>query len=158
MKAAHLFAVVFRAGLSLAFLAALAWCSVLLLPALSDAQFSEMKGFREQEIAKRMGGDMSFWGHQPQIIAARQVGPFVHPALSALILATFPAFRAGITQVKQPIISDLPLLKQESWRAFYFVTLYSALMWFVLGTCAAGVVVGFRALFRRSSRAMPGAG
>src|SRR6266545_5980318 len=146
-----------RVGLSLALFAVLAWLLVLLLPPVSDAEFSELEAQRATELAKRSVGDMSLWNHQPLILAARKVGPFGHPGVSLLAFATLPAVMTAFRQVQPPLCFGLPLLKQESWLAFLLVLVYSALMWFVLGVLLASVVQGLRRLFPHDSHATAGA-
>jgi hypothetical protein len=130
---------------------------VLLLPPLSDPQFSELETQRTAELAKRAVGEFTLWNHQPFILAARRVGPFGHPGFALLTLATFPAVMAGTRQAAPPLAFGFPLLKQESWFAFLLVLLYSASMWFALGVSITGVVVGLRRLFRRCTRVVAGA-
>jgi hypothetical protein len=147
-----------RVGGCLAGLSVVGWLSVLLLPPVSEAEFSELAALRHEEVARRQVGEFALWNHQPEILAARQIGPFGHRAVSLLVLATFPAVLAAKRQVLPDICSGLPLLKQESWQAFYRVLAYSAIMWFTLGILVARAVGGVRHVLGRRSTVTLGAG
>jgi hypothetical protein len=158
MRVTHAISVALRVGISLALLSAVAWSLVLLLPRVSDSEFAELQTRRREEVAKRKTGEFAFWTHQPEIVAARQIGPFGHRVVSLLTLATFPAVIAAKKQVLPALCLGLPLLEEESWRAFYLIVIYSALMWLTLGTLGTAAVLGVRNRIHRSARETVGAG
>ena len=147
-----------RDALGAAIFASVAWCCLLLRPPESNAFFQDLAKRRAAELSRREHGEMSFWTHEPQNFAGRCIGPFVSRSLDLLSIVTLPAVILAERHTRPVGCAGLPLLRDESWEAFFRVVTYSGLLWLGLGFILSGSVRATKALWKLHRERTAGAG